>query len=434
MNVITLGISHHKSSLELREKLVFQPEELSSILPILKQTSQLDEVVILSTCNRLEIYGSTSQSMSHSIYKIKKALADIKQISPADFANDLYIHHGPGAVKHLFRVASGLDSMVVGETQILGQVKDAYESAKTAGCTKTLLNELFQRAFAVAKGIRTDTKISRGAVSVSSVAVGLADKLLNGLENKTALVIGAGETSELTLKHLQKQGLRKIYLVNRSVEKAEQLAHKFHGNVIPVQEMASWIQKMDMVISSTSSSEYILNYADMNAALTKSRKKNLFILDIAVPRDIDPEIKNIPGVHLYNIDDINRIIQDNLKSRTGEMEKCEKIIENEYMSFLNWYMTLSITPVIQGLTGKIEEICVKEIHRVIKQSAQLDENERKVLERLAKRIPSQILHSPISNLKKAVERGNGYYYAKSIKELFELEIDEESEPSYEEST
>jgi len=428
MNVIALGISHHKSTLELREKLVFQPGELATTLPLFKKLSQLDEIVILSTCNRLEIYASTSQGMSHSIYKIKKALAEIKNISSADFTNDLYIHHGPGAVKHLYRVVSGLDSMIIGETQILGQVKDAYEAALNAGCTRTMLNELFQRAFAVAKEIRTNTRITRGAVSVSSAAVNLAEKMLNGLSNKSALIIGAGETSELTMKHLQKQGMKKLYITNRSQDKAEQLAKKFEGTVVPFSDLAKCIAKVDMVISSTSSSEYLLKYSDLYDLLAATRKKNLFILDIAVPRDVDPEIGKIPRVYLYNIDDINRVIQDNLRLRTAELEKCEKIIEIEYLKFLNWYMTLSIAPVIQGLTDKIGEICQREINRAIKQNQQLDEDQQKVLQKIAKRIPGQILHSPISNLKKAVERGNGYYYAKSIKDLFELDINEEENP------
>jgi glutamyl-tRNA reductase len=433
MNVIVLGISHHKSTLELREKLVFQPGELATILPLFKKLSQLDEIVILSTCNRLEIYASTSQAMSHSIYKIKKALAEIKNISSADFANDLYIHHGPGTVKHLFRVVAGLDSMIIGETQILGQVKDAYEAAMNADCTRTMLNELFQRAFAVAKEIRTNTRITRGAVSVSSAAVNLADKLLNGLENKSGLIIGAGETSELTMKHLQKQGMKKLYIANRSPENAEQLAKKFEGTVVPLAELSKCISKVDMVISSTSSSEYILRYKDLYELLTVNRKKTLFILDIAVPRDVDPEIGKIPRVYLYNIDDINRVIQDNLRLRTAELEKCEKIIEIEYLKFLNWYMTLSIAPVIQGLSDKINNICQCEINRAIKQNQQLDEAQQKVLQRIAKRIPGQILHSPIANLKKAVERGNGYYYAKSLKDLFELDINEDNHHSREDS-
>ncbi len=420
MNLVVVGISHHNTPVELREKLNFPFETLGEILPKFLTETHLDELVILSTCNRTEIYAVGSEILTENIIRIKQMLALYRKIPLEDFNDHLYIHHGSGAVRHLFRVSSSLDSMIIGESQITGQVKEAYDLARNVGCTGILLNGLFQQSFNVAKTIRTSTEVAKGAISVSSVAVDLAEKIFGDLRHKRVLIIGAGETGELTLKYLVQQGVRSITVANRHYERAVQLATTFHGEAIKFEDIYHYLKDVDIVLSSTSAPDVIIKKEHLLHVMPHRKYSPIFLIDIAVPRDIESQVNTVDNVFLYNIDDLEQIVKNNLQGRTKELEKCEEIVEEEQKKFLNWYSTLSITPVIRKLNDRIEQIEQQELQRVLNQIPDLTEEQKEKIKAMAQRMVGQFLHTPIENLKRHVSSGNGYSYAEVLSDLFEL--------------
>jgi glutamyl-tRNA reductase len=333
MNIVVIGLSHHSSPVELRERFAFAEAKIPDALKSLRDSGIAGEAVILSTCNRVEIYAATSLESTRAFVELKKFLITVHAYDAA-LGDELYTLAEPQSLHHLFKVACGLDSMVLGETEILGQLKKAYELAHRHGHTGARLNKAFQRAFHVAKHIRTETNIQRGSVSVASVAVELAEKIFSSLNGREVLVIGAGETSEKTARALLSRGARSIIVANRSHDRAAALANELGGRAVQFDDWAGEFQKIDIAISSTSAPHHILDRAKLEPLMKARRQGPLLLIDIAVPRDIDPEVNFLENVYLYNIDDLQAIADDSLKQRREEVARCEQIIAEKVKGLL----------------------------------------------------------------------------------------------------
>jgi glutamyl-tRNA reductase len=334
MKLFVAGLSYKTAPVELREKLAVHPSRLRCTGCRLKIGGSLSEVVLLSTCNRVEIYGVTSW-VSGKVHRLFQLLSS----SEADFTPHIYIKEGAEAAEHLFSVASGLDSMVIGETEITGQVKQAYKAAQESGLTGRVTNRLFQTALQTAKEIRTQTGIGRGATSVGSVAVELAERIFDrDLSEKTVMIIGAGKMGEACVRHLAKKGAQSVLVSNRSYERAQHLAAEFGGRAVRFDECLQGMTEADIVVSSTGSPETILRRTDIDAVMPMRRNRPLFLIDIAVPRDIDADVQQLRNVYLYNVDHLEAIVRENVRSREQELAKCRAIIEqraNSLMEKLN---------------------------------------------------------------------------------------------------
>ena len=333
MPIIALGLSHHSAPVQVRERFAFAESAIPAALEKLRASGLVDEAVILSTCNRVEIYAATSRADHDALTGLRQFLLDHHQyLDP--IANELYLLREPHSVEHLFKVACGMDSMVLGETEILGQLKKAYDLALQHQHTGGRLNKAFQRAFNVAKHIRTETNIQRGSISVASVAVELAEKIFDSLTERHVMVIGAGETSEKTARALLSRGARSVLVSNRSHDRAVALATELGGRAIHFDEWHTEFARIDIIISSTSAPHYVLDRARLEPLLPLRENRPLLLVDIAVPRDIEPELNFLENVYLYNIDDLQAIASDYLQQRHGEIARCETIIREKAKSVL----------------------------------------------------------------------------------------------------
>ncbi|HEY3763315.1 MAG TPA: glutamyl-tRNA reductase [Verrucomicrobiae bacterium] len=348
MNIVVIGLSHHTSPVEMRERFAFPDAEIPAALKRLRESGVAEEAVILSTCNRVEIYAATALQPAQAFAELLKFLIAWPrkdELNTSQISNDqFYTLSEPSSLKHLFKVASGMDSMVLGETEILGQIKDAYGLAHTHKHTGAKLNKAFQRAFNVAKHIRTHTSIQRGSVSVASVAVELAEKIFSALADRGVLVIGAGDTSEKVARALVSRGAKNIVIASRTLERAEALAKEFGGRAVPFDDWAGELVKMDIAISSTSAPHQILDAASVEKLMKLRKHRPLLLIDIAVPRDIAPEANFIENVYLYNVDDLQSIADGYMKQRQEEIAICEKIIEEKIKPLLK-----NVTP--EGESG-----------------------------------------------------------------------------------
>jgi glutamyl-tRNA reductase len=333
MPIVVIGLSHHSSPVTVRERFAFPELRLPSALHSLRDSGIADEAVIVSTCNRVEIYASTSHDPNRAFAELRQFLVTCHDYRDP-ISDEIYSFGEPQSVQHLFRVACGLDSMVLGETEILGQIKKAYDVALQGGHTGSRLNKAFQRAFNVAKQIRTETNIQRGSVSVASVAVELAEKIFTRLGERAVMVIGAGDTSEKTARALLSRGAHSIVVANRSLEKAQSLAQELGGRAIAFDAWASEFARVDIVISSTSAPHYILTEGTLAPLMKARRGRPLLLIDIAVPRDIDPQVNLMENVFLYNIDDLQAIANDYLNQRREEVERCDRIIREKVADLL----------------------------------------------------------------------------------------------------
>ncbi len=414
-----IGLNHRTAPLEIREKISFPEEGLVRCLETLQDLSSLTEGLILSTCNRVEIYAAT-RDPERGVEEIKGFLAQQHHLHLLEFESTLYALQGEEVVRHIFRVASSLDSMVVGEPQILGQLKEAYRTARTTRTTGTLLNRLLHRAFSVAKRVRTETSIGDRAVSVSFVAVELAKKIFGHLEGREVLIIGAGEMCELAAQHLVRGGVKGVTVTNRTWERAMGLAEKFNGEAIPFAEFPNSLLRVDIVISSTSSPDYILRKKEVSKTIRERKNRPLFFIDIAVPRDIDPQVNSIDNVYLYDIDDLQEVAETNIKGRQQEAQRAEEIVATEMEKFCRWYQSLEVVPTIVSLRERLEKIRKRELEKTLSSIPQLSEKERMALEALTVAIVKKILHSPITFLKETSQDSEGELYVDVVKKLFKL--------------
>lgn len=394
MNIFCTGINHRTAPIDIRERMWFSNEEIISALPVLKEKF-LQEAVLVSTCNRTELYY-VPQSQRLNGEPLWHILAAFKSAEPHVGENHFYSLDAGNTVKHIFSVASGIDSMILGDVQILSQMKDAYNVARDAHCTDILLNRLFPAAFHVGKRTRTETEIAEGAVSVSYAAAELATKIFEDLSRRTALLIGTGETGTLTAKHLTGRNLGNLLLANRTRARAEELVAHLGGRVIDFHNILPELSQVDIVISSVESPSFVLSQNEIRQAMKQRGNKPLFIIDIGVPRNIDPLANTIENVFLNDIDALNHIVDKNLAHRKEEIPAIQKIIAEESALFTAWYDSLEITPTIQQLREHFEAIRQGEVEKHLHH---FPAESKEDLELLTKRIVNKILHTPMVNLR-----------------------------------
>lgn len=435
MNIIVVGLSHKSASLEVREKVAFSPNLIETPLRTLVALDGIVEGMIVSTCNRVEIYATT-RDITAGISRIKRFMADYHHIPLQDLEQHLYSHHSEAAIRHVFRVASSLDSMVVGEPQILGQIKAAYGYAAEYKSSGVVLNRFLRKAFSVAKRVRTETKIASSAVSVAFAAVELARKILGNLSGRSVMLIGAGEMCELAAKHFINCGARDVMVVNRTFSRAEQLAEELNGSAVRFDELCNHLHVADIVLSSTSAPRSIISRKDVESAMRRRRYKPMFFIDIAVPRDIDPAVNDMEGAYLFSVDDLREIVQENLSQRNHEAEKAEEIIEQEIGRFFRWLSSLESTPTIVALREKFDEIRRTELEKTLGNWKNLPPGANERLETLTLSIMNKLLHTPTDMLKKSGRGGRADLYTDALWQLFDLKptnhYDTEPEPEDEE--
>jgi len=415
VTLLTLGINHKTAPVEIREKVAFAAENLGRALKELLSQDAVNEAAILSTCNRTELYCSLNRA-DHEI--LINWISHFHHLQNEDLAPYIYSYTDNEAVQHILRVASGLDSLVMGEPQILGQIKDAYTQATDAGAIGQQLNRLFQHTFSVAKEVRTNTAIGSNPVSVAFAAVSLAKQIFTNLSEHTALLIGAGETIELVARHLKEQGIKKIIVANRTVERAQLLASQFEGEAIPLAEMPDRLVEADIVISSTASQLPILGKGAVESALKQRKHKPIFMVDIAVPRDIEPEVNKLRDIYLYTVDDLHEVIEENRKSRQAAAEEAEEIIENQVEHFMGWLRSLDSVDSIRSFRSQSEltrDACVKQAERQL--AAGKDPQE--VMNELARTLTNKLIHEPTVQMNQAAFEGRKNIL-EAAQELFNL--------------
>lgn len=402
MKVFVAGLNHKTADVDVREKLAFNGPRLEEGLIRFRELPEIEEAIILSTCNRVELYANVSDTLK-ATESLKTFLSEFHNINRGSLDNALYLYDDTDAVRHVFRVASSLDSMVVGEPQILGQLKDAFDLALKKKTTGILLNKLMKKAISVAKRVRTETRIAENAVSISFAAVELAKKIFTDLSKKVCMLLGAGEMAELAARHLISNGVKEIVVSNRTYERACDLAKEFHGRSVRFDEFIQEMVRIDIVICSTGAPTYIVTKSQMQKVMKERKQKPVFIIDITVPRNIDPEINDMDNVYLYNIDDLQGVVDANIFERQKEAEKAEKIIEEEIDTFLKWQSSLDSVPTIVALREKAEEIKREELNRLLNKIPQIGEKEREAIEYMASAIVNKLIHPPTTVLKEDSE-------------------------------
>ncbi len=400
MKLALIGLNHKTAPVELREKLAALAPDAAAAYTYLRSVAAIQEALLYATCNRVEVLFA-SDDPAAAIPPVKDLLVSQGEAGESQaIAQALYLYQEGEAVRHLFRVACGLDSMVMGEPQILGQIKAAYRQGTQHQATGPLLNRLLHKTFAVAKKVRTETGIGGLAVSVSYAAVELARKIFGSLAGKTGLLIGAGEMAELAVEHLKRHGVARLIVANRTLERGLELASRFGGEAVSLAELPEQLLRTDIVISSTGAPELILTKEQVKGVMRRRKQRPLFLIDIAVPRDLDPAINDLDNVYLYNIDDLQEVIQANLQHRQEEAVKAERLIEIETQKFLQWRETQAVTPTIIALVDKAKQICQTELKKTLPQLGPLSPEQQKALEVLAESIALKLLHDPFLYLKR----------------------------------
>ncbi|WP_153732700.1 glutamyl-tRNA reductase [Sporosarcina obsidiansis] len=398
MHTVVVGVNHRTAPVEIREKLSFVEAELPQAMQTLQQQKSILENIVISTCNRTEIYAVVDQ-LHTGRYYIKRFLSDWFAIPMEEFSSHLIIHEEDGAVEHLLRVAAGIDSMVLGETQILGQVRSSFLTAQEIGTTGTIFNELFKQAITTAKKAHSETAIGENAVSVSYAAVELGKKIFGSLKHKHIAILGAGKMGELAVKNLQGSGVGKITVINRTFSKAELLAAKFDGEAKSMQELQCLLLEADILISSTGSTDYVIDFELMQFVEKLRKGKPLFLVDIAVPRDLDPKIGDLANMFLYDIDDLQGIVEANLAERKRAADEIGLMIEHEVVMFKEWLSTLGVVPMISALRKKASRIQSETMLSIENKMPDLTEREKKILNKHTKSIINQLLKEPILQAK-----------------------------------
>jgi glutamyl-tRNA reductase len=425
--LLVLGISHKTAPVELRERVALPEGRAASVLREMVSTAHINEAVALSTCNRTELYLAVGDDVEAETTALG-ILARQAEIRPTELVSHLYSLRNRQAARHLFRVTAGLDAMIVGETEIQGQVKRAYELALVEGTTSAIMNRLFREALAAGKRIRTETDIGAGHVSVSSVAVRLAQDTLGTLAGRRVVIIGAGETGELTAKALVEAGVTSVFVANRHYDRAIGLAQRFGGRAVRFDLLPAELERADIVVSSTGSPHHVVERDGLEAVMTARDRRPLLLIDIAVPRDIDPHVAELEGVVLRDIDDLQRVVERTLSGRDAEARRAEALIDHELERFTRWLDTLEVVPTISALRTRAEEIVRDVLSENERKWESLTEADRERLELLAATIAKRLLHEPIVRLKGGREEAATYAYVQALRELFGL--DEEARSAF----
>jgi glutamyl-tRNA reductase len=402
MRVLVIGVNHKTANVEVREKLAFNGPKLEEGVFSLHKIPEVKEVAVLSTCNRVELYTCVSNTSS-ATDNIKNFLADFHGLKRTDLEKSLFVYHNQDAVKHIFRVSSSLDSMVVGEPQILGQIKDCFDFALSKKTTGVLLNKLMKKAISTAKRVRTETRIAENAVSISFAAVELAKKIFTSLAGRSFMLLGAGEMAELAARHLINNGVTDVMVVNRTYERGCELAGEFNGKPVKFENFLHELVNADIIICSTGAPTYVLHREQMQNVMKERKNRPVFIIDISVPRNIDPEINKIDNVYLYDVDNLQDVVDTNIHGRKVEAEKAEKIIDEGVDKFGRWMSSLDSVPAIIALRQKAEEIKAEEVEKLKNKFPDLEEGRLKAVEYMATAIVNKLIHPPTVALKEDSE-------------------------------
>ena len=420
VNLILVGVNHKTTPVEIREKLAFTKGKIEESVDRLFNFPDIIEHTILSTCNRVEIYARANCQDS-AIKAIKQFICDFHEVSPVELEDHFYSYRNEEAVEHLFRVSSSLDSMILGEAQILGQVKDAYSLAKDLRSTGLVLNQLFEKAFSIAKKVREETGIAERSVSISSAAVELAQKIFDDLENRTVMLVGTGEMAELAAKHLISYGVKTVYVTSRTYDRAVNLARTLNGSALDFEAFKNELHRADIVITSTSAPNFIIKKEMVEKAIHERKNKPIFFIDIAVPRDIEPDVNDLENIYLYDIDDLHVVVSANMKEREKEADNAMNFISQEVTKFNNWVGTLDAVPTIVEIRKKAENIRMQEIEKTLKKISHLSEDDKKLLRQMSSSMVNKILHKPTIKLKQKTQSEDGHVYLKAIRHLFHLD-------------
>ena len=426
LDIVLLGLNHKTAPVELRECLAFSKNESAAAMETLQKCPAIGEVVVISTCNRVEVLIATA-NIPEAVEAVKTYIAEVKNLQVSQFEGSFYIHESDRAVQHIFRVASSLDSMIVGEPQILGQIKEAYAAAtdkKTAG---VILNRLLHKTFFVAKRVRTETGIGDHAVSISYAAIELGRKIFGSLEGKKVLLIGAGEMAELAVEHLIRNRIGSISVANRTFKRGVELARHFNGKAIRLEEIPDYLKIVDIIISSTGSPDFIIKRDQVKGVMRKRRNRPIFFIDIAVPRDIDPEINKITNSYVYDIDDLKGIIDENIEERNQESLKGERIVEEAVITFRQWYESLDVVPTIVALRNKFDGIAKTEITKTMQSLKHLSDDDCQAIYKMTNGLINKILHDPTLFLKSDGCQRDRSIHLDITRKLFKLDEGQESE-------
>jgi glutamyl-tRNA reductase len=424
MEILNIGMNHETAPVALRECLAGDMENAGKALMTMRDVSCIKEGLFLSTCNRVEALCTTDDSGEAS-RAIVSIMARLGSLPENEFVSSLFTYRDAAAVQHIFRVASSLDSMVVGEPQILGQIKEAYALAAREKTSGVIINRMMHRAFHVAKRIRTETGIADAAVSISYAAVELAKKIFYELEGKQVLLIGAGEMAELAARHLMGNGITSLAVANRTFQSAVQVAEAMGGKAVTFDEIDARLLDVDIVISSTASTEYVIGYDQVKRSLRKRRSRPLFFIDIAVPRDVEPRVNDLGNTYVYDIDDLKGIVDINVEQRRQEAVKAERIIQEEVIKFEKWLKTLDVVPTIVSLKEKAEAIRRSEMKKSLGGFKGLSPEQMQLLEALTQSIAEKIINDPILLLKRKADRSTRDSYLDMARQLFKLDQDDE---------
>nr|CRH07514.1 Glutamyl-tRNA reductase [Candidatus Magnetococcus massalia] len=419
MKIVVVGLNHNSAPVALREKVAFSGDQLPEDLRTLTSLDAVAEGTILSTCNRVEIYLA-SRDPDTAAAQTSQWIAESHALDPSDLFPHLYIKSESSAVEHGFRVAASLDSMVMGEPQILGQMKQAYQQSVANECSGLVLHRFFQHAFLTAKRVRSETSIAESSVSVASAAVELAKRIFGELNGHTCLLIGAGEMCELAATHLVANGVEEVLVTNRTFERAVSLAEKFNGHAFPLDQLEENLHRADIIISSTGSTVYMVNPEMVETALKERLQRPMFFIDIAVPRDLDPEIGQVDSAFLYNMDDLSQLVESNRQDRALAADEAQEIVSTEVPAFTNWLGTLDVVPTIKALRQRAEGLRDEVVQKHLS-GWELTDHDRKKVENLARQLVNKMLHDPTERLRALSAEQEGDLYIDAARRLYKLD-------------
>lgn len=423
MVILTVGLNHTTAPVQIRERLHLSGQALPPFFERLEEEGGAHERLVLSTCNRVEVYAVTDNPEQAQV-SIPRLLAEGTRTPLTLFEDRLYWYRHDAAVRHAFRVAASLDSLVLGESQILSQVKAAYEVARAQGVTGPILNTLMTRSLGVAKKVRTETGIGEAAVSIPSAAIGLAKTIFGELSGRTVLILGAGEMAEVAVRHLRGEGIQAVVVAHRHFDRAVEMAAQLEGRAVRFDQIHQELVQADIVLSSTAAPHYIVHRADVEELIRLRRNRPLFLIDIAVPRDIDPAVNEIDNVYLYDIDDLEGVVAAHRLAREREAEQAELLIDREVASFLRWLKSLEVVPTLVMLRRHLEEIREAELAKALSRLPGLTPAQQDVVRTLAHGIISKVLHHPTTELKRQSVNRDGLLYVSALRRLFGLQDDD----------
>jgi glutamyl-tRNA reductase len=421
MEIVLIGLNHRTASVDLRERVAFTPEQAREAAGQLRSRGILEETLVLSTCNRSELYGVPREDLADSSGAVELFLASFHQLAPAELNGSLYRHRDSQAVRHLFRVAAGLDSMLLGEAEILGQVRDAYQIALDRGETGPVLNRMFQAALEVGKRVRHETQLGTRPVSVAFAGVKLAERIFGKLNHHRALIVGAGATSEQVVRHLCDRGVKQLRVLNRTPEHAAELAAQFGGEVVPWENLSAALDWPDLIVTSVSSSEPILTRAMIHRAMAARGNRALLLIDLGVPRNVAADVADIYNTYLYNVDDLTEIVEQNKKARVAEIPRAEAIIDEQVDKFLHWQAGVSAAAVLGDLRNKLSAEREAFVQERLASLSHLSEGDRKLVAAMLQEFLDRAVLSPAERMRGIPELRRKLQNFEAIRDLFRLD-------------